>query len=61
MEIIITMSWCIWKEKNKWIFNEEDPSVLNCIATFKKKFTLVILRGKQSLQADMQSWLLNML
>jgi hypothetical protein len=30
MEIIITMCWCIWKEKNVWLFNNEDPSVQHC-------------------------------
>jgi hypothetical protein len=27
MEIIIIMSRCIGKERNKWIFNDEGPSV----------------------------------
>jgi hypothetical protein len=27
MEIIVLMSWSIWTERNKWIFNNEDPSV----------------------------------
>jgi hypothetical protein len=27
MEIIIIMSWCIWNERNGWLFNNEDPSV----------------------------------
>jgi hypothetical protein len=25
MEIIILMSWSIWKERISWIFNNEDP------------------------------------
>jgi hypothetical protein len=47
MEIIKTMSWYIWKERNKWIFNEEDPLVLSCMTSFKKEFILVIHRTKQ--------------
>jgi hypothetical protein len=27
MEIIIVMCWSIWKERNTWLFNNEDPSV----------------------------------
>jgi hypothetical protein len=46
MEIIIIMSWCIWKETNAWLFNNEDPSVQHCKASFKSEFALVILRAK---------------
>jgi hypothetical protein len=27
MEVIIIMSWSVWKERNGWLFNNEDPSV----------------------------------
>jgi hypothetical protein len=40
MKIIIIMCWSIWTERNMWIFNNEDPTVENCQATFKKEFAL---------------------
>jgi hypothetical protein len=36
MEIIIVMYWCIWKERNRWSFNNEDPSLEHCKLNFKK-------------------------
>jgi hypothetical protein len=30
MKIIMIMSWCIRKERNVWLFNNEDPSVQDC-------------------------------
>jgi hypothetical protein len=44
MNIIITMSWCIWMEQNDLIFKGIQPSLGNLC--FKKEFALVILRAK---------------
>jgi hypothetical protein len=27
MEIIMTMTWCIWKCRNRWIFEEVPPTI----------------------------------
>jgi hypothetical protein len=60
MEIIIIMLWFIWKERNVWILNNEDPSVNHCKIMFKKEFTMVIHRVKTRLVDDMKSWLINL-
>jgi hypothetical protein len=30
MEIIILMTWSIWKSRNEWLFTNKDPSVHHC-------------------------------
>jgi hypothetical protein len=60
MDIIITMSWCIWIKRNAWIFNEDDPTVANCKRNFKKEFTLVIQRSKKKWVPEIQAWLENL-
>jgi hypothetical protein len=60
MEIIIIMSWCIWKERNAWIFNNEDPSVDHYKVMFKKEFAMFIHRAKMRMVDDMRSWLINL-
>jgi hypothetical protein len=60
MDIIILMSWCIWKERNSWLFNGEDPSVSRCKVMFKQEFTMVIHRAKSSRTSDMEQWLHNL-
>jgi hypothetical protein len=57
MEIIILMCCCIWKERNSWIFKNEDPSIEKCKINFKKDFALVIYRAKSRHNDDMESWL----
>jgi hypothetical protein len=60
MDIIIVMCWCIWTERNAWLFNNEDPQVWKCKESFKKEFALVIPRADSRWVLDMQSWLANM-
>jgi hypothetical protein len=48
VEIIIIMCWSIWIKRNSWLFNDEDPSVEKCKATFKREFALIIHRTKDS-------------
>jgi hypothetical protein len=59
MKIIILMCWCIWIERNNWLFNGEDPLVSNCIIKFKREFDLVIHRSKESRKENMSIWLCN--
>jgi hypothetical protein len=60
MDIIIIMCWSIWKERNAWIFNNEDPQIERCRNTFSREFALVIHRAKLSWSQNMQSWLANL-
>jgi hypothetical protein len=48
MKIIIIMCWCIWTERNAWLFNNEDSRIIKCIDHFKKEFDLIIHRSKSS-------------
>jgi hypothetical protein len=57
MDIIILMSWSIWKTRNEWIFNGRDPTVDSCNEKFKKEFALVIPRAKEGKVQDMKAWL----
>jgi hypothetical protein len=52
MDIIIIMCWSIWTKSNTWIFNQEDPQVTHCVATFKREFDLVIQRSP-----ELKSWI----
>jgi hypothetical protein len=47
MEIIIIMCWCIWTERNDWLFNDSHPRVLNCKEKIKREFDLGIHRSKK--------------
>jgi hypothetical protein len=44
-------------EINKYIFNNEDSSVQQCMITFKREFTLLWHRVKEDQVLAMQSWL----
>jgi hypothetical protein len=59
MEIIMLMTWRIWKERNAWLFSNLDHSVEHCKAVFKE-FDLVIHRAKERWVNDMESWLINL-
>lgn len=38
MDIIILMTWTIWKQRNEWLFQGTDPSVQTCYSQFKEAF-----------------------
>ena len=57
MEIIILMNWCIWMQRNDFIFKGIQPSQVSYLQHFKKEFALVILRAKPRHQTPMNLWL----
>jgi hypothetical protein len=50
----------ILKERNAWIFNNEDPSAHRCNFRFKAEFALVIHRAKGQRQSSVKQWLENL-
>ena len=57
MEFIIVMSWCIWMQRNDFIFKEVPPTQASCVQHFKKEFAIVILRAKPRYKSQMSLWL----
>ena len=57
MEIIIVMSWCIWMQRNDFIFRGIQLTQDACWQHFKKEFALVILRANPRKKPLMSSWL----
>jgi hypothetical protein len=46
IEIIILMTWSIWKCRNAWLFENKDPTVQHCKNEFTKELLLVIHRAR---------------
>ena len=46
MDTVVLFSWCIWMQRNDFIFKGLQPHPDNCLAHFKREFSLVILRAK---------------
>jgi hypothetical protein len=40
METIITMMWCIWKCRNRWIFENPPPTIQRCKIMFVEEMNL---------------------
>nr|TKW03671.1 hypothetical protein SEVIR_7G056400v2 [Setaria viridis] len=57
MEVIILMCWCIWMERNDYIFQGINPSVHSAMSRFKVVFTQVMLRVKEDWKQLMIEWL----
>jgi hypothetical protein len=56
MEIIITMSWCIWKNRNNRIFKEVPPMVA-CTKMFKSEMRHICHRVKPEIGEKIRSWI----
>jgi hypothetical protein len=57
IEVIILMTWSIWKCRNGWIFENLDPTVQHCKNEFKKELLLVIHRAKGKYDSTILDWL----
>jgi hypothetical protein len=58
LECIVILTWCIWRSRNNWIFNEIPPTVNECKAMFKKDFFFLLChRVKPSLREEINIWL----
>jgi hypothetical protein len=57
MEIIILMTWSIWKCCNAWLFQNKDPTVQQCKHEFTKELLLVTHRALGRFDSDIPEWL----
>ena len=59
MDVIITMSWCIWMQHNDLSLKESNPVQFTVFTLqhFKKEFALVILSAKACRKSWMLEWL----
>jgi hypothetical protein len=57
MEIVILMTWSIWKCRNAWLFQDKDPTVQQCKNEFVKELHLVTHRAKGRFDSAIPEWL----
>jgi hypothetical protein len=57
MEIIILMTWSIWKSRNEWLFENKDPSVHHCKNEFSKELRTVVHRARGKYDNSIPNWL----
>jgi hypothetical protein len=57
LETIIIMTWCIWKSRNNWIFNETPSMVDECREMFKREMSLVCHRVKPEISDKISNWI----
>jgi hypothetical protein len=57
LKSIIIMTWCIWKSRNNWIFNETPPTVNECREMFKKELSLVCHLVKPDMRDKISNWI----
>jgi hypothetical protein len=57
MEVIILMTWSIWKCRNAWLFQNKDPTVQHCKQEFANELLLVIHRALGRFDSAIPAWL----
>jgi len=60
MEVIILMSWTIWKSRNDFIFRQTQPSVAVAKENFREEFRLLLLRAKRAYSPMIEQWIANL-
>ena len=59
MEIVISMLWAIWMQRNDCIFKNLQHSIQNCKIIFRKELAWVKLRAKEDYKILLDAWLHN--
>jgi hypothetical protein len=57
MEVFMIGAWCIWNERNAFIFYGRAPNFNSWKAAFKKEITEHLFKIKQSSHQSVHSWL----
>jgi hypothetical protein len=57
LETIILLTWCIWKSRNNWVFNEIPPTVEGCRDMFKTEMNLLCHRVKPVIGDKIKTWI----
>jgi hypothetical protein len=57
IEIVILACWCIWKQRNGWIFKNIRPTFRGWKSSFVYEITLLRHRVKDCTASDLVSWL----
>jgi hypothetical protein len=57
MEVIILMTWSIWKCRNAWLFQNKDSTVQHCKHEFANELLLVISRALSRFDSAIPAWL----
>jgi hypothetical protein len=57
LNVPFSMEILIWKCRNEWIFENQDPTVLHCKNEFRKELLLVIYRAREKYDNSISDWL----
>jgi len=60
MEVIILMSWTIWKSRNDIILRQTQPSLALAKENFMEEFRLLLLRAKHAYSPLIEQWIANL-
>ena len=56
MEIVILMSWSIWKCRNGWLFDNRNPPVKACVDGLKQELLCLVHRAP-SYKSAIEEWI----
>jgi hypothetical protein len=57
MEIFMISAWCVWNERNDFIFNGKNPNLATWKSAFKKEVNAHLVKIKPSLHHVVMLWL----
>ena len=60
MEVLILMSWAIWKARNDFIFRQILPNLQSTRSFFRDELKLLMLRMKRSVIPRFEQWIANL-